>query len=135
LVILVPIKRFIKVELKINYKAMFFGGALTGILSGIAGSAGPVSALLFNSLNLTAGAYIASEAMTALILHIIKIILYKKYLEITLGVIYYGIIIGIAMIIGSFTGKKLVEKIPRKYFQIIIEVCLIASGIQMVIIK
>jgi uncharacterized membrane protein YfcA len=135
LVLIVLAKRLKKLELKFNYKRMFFGGALTGIISGIAGSAGPLSALLFNSLNLTTGAYIASEAMTALVMHMIKIVLYKKYLESGIEIIFYGVIIGIAMIFGSFIGKKFVERIPRKYFQIIIEICLIVSGIQMIIVN
>ncbi|MDR1429800.1 MAG: sulfite exporter TauE/SafE family protein, partial [Spirochaetaceae bacterium] len=73
LIMIVCIKRIIKSELKINSKGMFIGGALTGIISGIAGSAGPLSALLFNSLNLSVASYIASEAFSALIMHIIKI--------------------------------------------------------------
>jgi uncharacterized membrane protein YfcA len=61
-------------------------------------------------------------------------VLYKKYLEIKIEIILYGIIIGTAMILGSLAGKKLLEKIPRKYFQITIEICLIISGIQMIIV-
>jgi uncharacterized membrane protein YfcA len=135
LVVIVILKRIVKTKLEIDNSKIFLGGIITGIISGIAGSSGPLSALLFNSLKLTVGAYIASEAFTALIMHIIKIILYKKYLEIRMEIMIYGIIIGIVMILGSYVGKKLVEKISRKYFQIIIEICLIISGIQMIIIK
>lgn len=45
---------------------MLLGGALTGLISGIAGSAGPLGASLFLGLNLSAIAYVASEAFTAL---------------------------------------------------------------------
>jgi uncharacterized membrane protein YfcA len=135
LMIIVIVKRIIKENLKINNAGMYFGGALTGIISGVAGSAGPLSALLFNALNLSKIAYIASEAFVALMMHIVKMILYKKYLEIGMDIIIYGIIIGLAMVLGSYMGKKLVEKIPGKYFQIIIEICLMLSGVQMIIMK
>jgi uncharacterized membrane protein YfcA len=135
LLVIIVIGRRIKPEFKITNKGMFFGGAFTGIISGIAGSAGPLSAFLFNSLKTNAAAYIASEAFSALIMHIIKIILYKKYLKIELKIIVYGILIGCTMILGSFLGKRFVEKIPKKYFQIIIEICLVLSGMQMIIIN
>ncbi|NWF76043.1 MAG: hypothetical protein HXY53_05650 [Nitrospirae bacterium] len=48
-------------------------------LSGIAGSGGPLGAAFFLGLNLTATAYIASEAFTALTMHLIKTNVYKKY--------------------------------------------------------
>jgi uncharacterized membrane protein YfcA len=134
LISIVFIKIFVRLEIKINNGVMVFGGALTGIISGIAGSAGPISALLFNSLGLTAGAYIASEAFTALVMHIIKTIMYKSFLNIEIKIIIYGIIIGIAMVIGSFIGKKLIQKISKKFFQIIISIFLIIAGIQMIIL-
>lgn len=135
LIIIVIGKRILKNKLKVNNKGIYLGGALTGIISGIAGSSGPLSALLFNALDLSKNAYIASEAFTALVMHIIKTILYKKYLEIETDIIIYGIIIGSTMILGSYLGKKVMEKIPKKYFQIIVEICLVLSGIQMIIVK
>jgi uncharacterized membrane protein YfcA len=135
LVAIVILKRIIKTKLEMNNSKIFLGGMITGIISGVAGNSGHLSALLFNSLKLTVGSYIASEAFAALTMHIIKIILYKKYLEISMEIMICGIAIGIVMIFGSYTGKKIVDKIPRKHFQIIIEICLIISGIQMIIVK
>ncbi len=49
---------------------MIIGGGITGFLSGLAGSAGPPGAAFFLGLNLSAVAYVASEAFTALALHL-----------------------------------------------------------------
>ena len=112
---------------------MFIGGGLTGFLSGLAGSAGPLGAAFFLGLNLTATAYIASEAFTALTMHIVKTIVYNKFSLIEPTDVYYGIFIGIAMICGSWTGKKIIDKLSRKNFILIVEILLIISAIQLIL--
>ena len=108
---------------------------MTGFLSGIAGSAGAVGAAFFLGLNITATAYIASEAFTALTMHLTKTMVYGKYSLIGLTELYYGLFIGAAMILGSWTGKKIIERLPKHIFLIIVEILLIISGIQMIITK
>lgn len=90
-----------------NHKYLFLlGGACTGFLSGLAGSAGPLGATFFLVLELPAAAYIASEAVTAMAMHITKIVVYRKYALIGEPEIMYGMLLGIGMILGSWTGKK-----------------------------
>jgi len=115
--------------------AMLFGGGLTGFLSGLIGSAGPLGAAFFLGLNLTATAYVASEAFTALTMHIIKTIIYNKYSLVGLTELYYGLFIGLVMILGSWTGKKIIEKLPQKKFILLVEILLIISAINMIITK
>lgn len=113
-------------------KGMLLGGGLTGFLSGLVGSAGPLGAAFFLGLNLTATAYIASEAFTALTMHLIKTIVYNKYALIGQTELYYGLFIGVAMILGSWTGKKLIEKLSREKFILLVELLLIISGLQLI---
>ena len=47
-------------------------GAGVGFLSAVAGSAGPLGAAVFLSLHLPARAYVASEAVTAVLMHLAK---------------------------------------------------------------
>lgn len=109
---------------------MLLGGGLTGFLSGLAGSAGPLGAAFFLGLNLTATAYIASEALTALTMHLTKTIVYNKYSLIGQTELYYGLFIVVAMILGSWTGKKITEKLSREKFILLVEILLILSGLQ-----
>lgn len=113
-------------------KGMLLGGGLTGFLSGLVGSAGPLGAAFFLGLNLTATAYIASEAFTALTMHLTKTIVYNKYALIGQTELYYGLFIGVAMILGSWTGKKLIEKLSREKFILLVELLLIISGLQLI---
>ena len=116
-----------------NTKIMLIGGSLTGFISGIAGSAGPIGAAFFLSLKLSPSAYIASEAVTAFTMHIIKSIIYQKYSSIGSDALKIGLLIGLAMIFGSYFGKIIIEKLQKKYFIIIVESLLIISGFQMII--
>jgi len=133
LILLVFFRRSKIKEIDIGNKGMMLGGGLTGLLSGLAGSAGPLGAAFFLGLNLPATAYIASEAFTALTIHFAKTAIYSRYLQVGLTELYYGLFIGIAMIGGSWLGRKVIEKLPRKTFLIIVEVLLVISGFQMII--
>jgi len=47
--------------------------------------------------------------------------------------LYYGLFIGVSMVLGSWTGKRIIEKLSRRTFLIVVEVLLVVSGIQMII--
>jgi hypothetical protein len=49
--------------------------------------------------------------------------------------LYYGLFIGIAMIIGSWFGKKIIEKVSKRVCIIIIEILLIISGMHMIVME
>lgn len=132
--ILIVIYRRTKIKkIELGEKGMFLGGGLTGFLSGVAGSAGPLGAAFFLGLNLSATAYTASEAFTALALHLTKTIVYSRFLLIGQKELYYGLFIGVAMILGSWAGKKLIEKLPKEKFILLVEILLIFSGIQLIL--
>ncbi len=132
LILLVVYRRTKNQKTKLGNKGMLIGGGITGFLSGIAGSAGPLGATFFLGLNLTATAYIASEAFTALTMHLTKTIIYNKYSLIGKTELLYGFFVGIAMILGSWTGKKIIEKLSREKFILLVEILLIISGIQLI---
>jgi len=132
LIILVIYRRTKIEKIELGESGMLIGGGLTGFLSGLAGSAGPLGAAFFLGLNLTATAYVASEAFTALIMHLTKTIVYKKYSFIEQTELYYGLFIGVAMMLGSWTGKKIIEKLNRDKFILLVEILLIISGLQLI---
>lgn len=132
LILMVVYRRAKIKKIALGNKGMLPGGALTGFLSGLAGSAGPLGAAFFLGLNINATAYIASEAFTALMMHLTKSIVYNKYSLIGLTELYYGFFIGFAMILGSWAGKKIVEKLNRKKFILLVEILLLISAIQLI---
>lgn len=132
LILLVVYRRSNVKKIVIGDSGMLVGGGLTGFLSGLAGSAGPLGAAFFLGLNLSATAYIASEAFTALAMHLTKTVVYNKYALVGQTEFYYGLFIGIAMILGSWTGKQIIERLSREKFILLVESLLIISGIQLI---
>ncbi|GKU24130.1 sulfite exporter TauE/SafE family protein [Clostridium folliculivorans] len=133
-VILFVILKYFKIlKFKPSNITLLIGGGVTGLLSGLVGSAGPIGAALFLSLNLPATSYVSSEAVTAVAMHITKTIVYQKYLGIGLQALGTGLFMGLAMIFGTWTGKKTIEKMPKELFIKLVGILLIIMGLQMVI--
>jgi hypothetical protein len=129
----VLLRRFGATRFNFGERGLFVGGILTGLISGVAGSAGPLGAAFFLGLNLPPGAYIASEAVTALGMHVAKTIVYQRFALVGPQELGYGLTMGIGMIAGSWTGKRLIERLPRSAFVTLVEVLLVISAVQLIV--
>lgn len=114
-------------------KALPPAGAVVGFLSAVAGSAGPLGATVFLSLQLPAVAYVASEAVTASLIHITKSFVFGQFMLLTLTELLLGLALGGSMILGSFTGRKLIQRLSKKHFSMLVEILLVISGISLLI--
>ncbi len=135
LIAIVILRRLKITRFDFGDKGLLLGGALTGFLSGLAGSAGPLGAAFFLGLDLPALSYIASEAVTAIAMHVTKTIVYQKYALVGIQELGYGMLLGIGMILGSWTGKKIIEKLSREKFILLVEVLLVISAIQLMFLQ
>ena len=132
LVVLVLVKLLFKKELPKGKGTLLIGGAVTGGLSGLCGSGGPIGAAVFLSLGLPPVAYIASEAATATAMHILKTVIYSKLTSMSAATLLTGIAMGIAMLGGTFAANRLIKKLDRNKFQTYVAVLLCIVGIYMV---
>ncbi|MBB6215416.1 hypothetical protein HNQ80_001505 [Anaerosolibacter carboniphilus] len=133
IILFVILKYYKLLKFEANNRVMFIGGGIVGLISGLVGSAGPIGAALFLSLNLSPVAYISSEAVTAVAMHITKTIVYQKYLGIGSKEIFIGLFMGIAMIFGTWSGKKIIEKMSKENFMKFVSILLSLIGLQMLI--
>jgi uncharacterized membrane protein YfcA len=108
-------------------------GAGVGLLSAIAGSAGPLGAAVFLGLHLPAQAYVASEAVTAVLMHLAKGITYGRYSAITFDDFCRGLALGGSLVVGSWTGRKLIERLPEEGFSRIVETLLVVSAVTLLL--
>lgn len=104
-------------------------GAIFGWLSAVVGTVGPIVAPFFLDYGLVGSAYIASEAMTAVIMHITKGVVYSKYALLGWDTFAVGLAMGLVMVFGSFTGKKIVDRLPKIWFTRIVEAVVLITGI------
>ncbi len=98
-------------------RTMLFGGMLTGFLSGLAGSAGPLGAAFFLSLGLPPVAYIASEATSALSLHAVKTVVYQHHFSLSPREWMLALGLGLAMVLGSWVSKRSIERLDPAAFR------------------
>jgi len=108
-------------------------GAASGILSAVLGTVGPFAAPFFLSYGLIKGAYIGTEAMTAAIMHVTKLGVYGSYALIGIHTLLIGIAIGAVMILGTYLGKRLLNKVPENIFPYIIEGTMLVAGVLFII--
>ena len=120
-------------ELKGNKRTLLIGGAITGGVSGLAGSGGPIGAAVFLSLGLPPVAYIASEATTATAMHILKTFVYSKLASLTYQTLLVGLVMGLAMIAGTLVANKFIRNMDKNIFQKYVAVLLCVIGVYMVI--
>lgn len=112
-------------------RTMFIGGAVVGLVSGLVGSAGPLGSALFLSLDLIPASYVSSEAVTSVAMHVAKTMVYQKYLGISLYTLSIGLFMGLAMIPGTWVGRKMIGRMSKENFAHLIGVLITIIGVQM----
>ncbi|MPM05643.1 hypothetical protein SDC9_51933 [bioreactor metagenome] len=133
LILLVVFKMCKLFELKGSRATLLVGGAVTGGLSGLAGSGGPIGAAVFLSLGLSPVAYIASEATTAVAMHALKTVVYSKLASLTIETLLLGLAMGAAMVAGTFAANRFIRRMEKGRFQTFVAVLLCVVGLYMLI--
>jgi uncharacterized protein len=108
-------------------------GAAAGFGSALMGTVGPVVAPFFLSYGLLGAAYIGTEAVTALTMHAVKLVVYGGAALLTGAAIGQGMAIGLVMIVGTYLGKSSLDRLPPRLFPLLVELVLVVSGLQLLL--
>ena len=104
-------------------------GAGASFLSALLGSVGPLMAPFFLAYGLVKGAYIGTEALSTVVMHVVKLIAYRHSAILPAHAVIVGVVLGPVMVFGSFAGKRIVDRLPEKIFISTIEATLVAAGL------
>jgi len=104
-------------------------GAASSFLSALLGSVGPMMAPFFLAYGLLKGAYIGTEALSTVVMHVAKLIAYRESAVLPAHAIVSGLALGPIMVAGSFAGKRVVDRLPERVFVLIIDLTLLAAGL------
>lgn len=104
-------------------------GAANSFISAVAGTAGPLTAPFFLAFGLVKGAYIGTEAVTAVVTHATKIAVYGTADLMTTKGVVVGLLLGVFMVGGTYLGKRLVDRVSEAAFVRIVEAVLAAAGV------
>jgi len=118
---------------KPSNRLLLGGGAAVGLLSGLVGSAGPLGAAVFLTLNLPPVAYIASEAVTAIGMHAVKTLVYGSALHLGASFWPLAMALGLAMVLGTWASKRVIERMPAVWFRRFVGALLVVIAIQMIV--
>lgn len=118
---------------KIPLRGFAILGAISSFLSALLGSVGPLMAPFFLFYGLVKGAYIGTEAFSTVIMHVTKLVIYRQQSVLPLTAVLSGLALGPIMIVGSFTGKKIVDLIPERVFVLIIEAVMLGFGLMFLV--
>jgi len=104
-------------------------GAVFSFLSALLGSIGPIMIPFFLAYGLVKGSLIGTEALATVVMHVTKLVAYRRVSILTSDSIVIGLALGSIMIFGSFLGKKILDWLPERLFILLIEATLIVAGI------
>jgi uncharacterized membrane protein YfcA len=104
-------------------------GAAFSFLSALIGSVGPLMAPFFLAHGLVKGAYIGTEALATVVMHVTKLAAYQGMAILTLRAVVAGLALGPIMIAGSYVGKRMLDRMPERVFVVIIELVLVGTGV------
>ena len=104
-------------------------GAVFSFLSALLGSVGPIMAPFFLAYGLVKGAYIGTEAFATVVMHVTKLVAYGGTAILTIQSVAAGLALGPIMVLGSFIGKKILDRVPERLFVLLIEGTLLVAGL------
>lgn len=133
LVLMVLLRRTKLKDIRVPEGILVPGGACVGFLSAVVGSAGTLGALFFLGLDLPATAYVASEAVAAVVIHIAKSGIYSSYSLLSGHILWITALLSIAMIAGSWTGKRIIETLPKEKFLLVVEALMVVAAASLIV--
>ena len=115
--------------LRVPLRGFAILGAAFSFLSALLGSIGPIMIPFFLAYGLVKGALIGTEALATVVMHVTKLVAYESTAILTSRSITVGLALGSIMILGSFVGKKILDRLPERIFIFLIEATLLIAGL------
>ena len=113
----------------LSIKQLGLCGGIVGFLTGLVLSTGPLSVPIFTAYGLSGGAFIATEAASALLLYVSKVITFGFQGAISLHVALIGLFVGGGIFLGTFSSKVLVRRLTATNFSFLVDSILLISGV------
>ncbi|EKD91207.1 MAG: hypothetical protein ACD_30C00039G0014 [uncultured bacterium] len=125
---------FWKEDLKIKQSifSTIVGGGLSGFLAGLIGTGGALRGAFLTAFNLPKEKYIATAAAIALAVDLTRLPVYFAEGFLSSQYYWYIPVLLIIALIGSFTGKQIVKRVPQKTFKKIVLAAILIVGLKFI---
>ncbi|SNS77758.1 hypothetical protein SAMN05421812_101751 [Asanoa hainanensis] len=129
---MVPLRRFAALG-RLRLRHLAAAGAVVGFLTGLVLSTGPLSVPVFSAYGLSGGAFLGSEAASALLLFASKLATFVSAGALGTDVLLRGAVIGAALIAGSFVARRIVRDVSPRRFEVLVDAVLVVAAVSMCI--
>ncbi len=126
----VPLRRILAMDffrMRLRYFPVL--GALVGLISGLVVTTGPLNTPFFLAYGLRRSAYVGTEAVCAMAMHLSRGAALARYALLTWETFAVGAVLGATMFAGSWLGRRLLDRMSDRVFLAIIEALLVALGL------
>jgi uncharacterized protein len=132
--VMIPVRRVVAVrQWRVRLWQLAVAGAVVGFLTGLILSTGPISVPVFTGYGLAGGAFLGSEAASALFLYAAKMATFGKFGALTGPVLVRGLAIGTALMLGPFLTRRLVHSMRPHTYALLIDLVLVVAAVGMFI--
>lgn len=133
LMAVVPVRRWLMARgFSVTLPGLAIVGAVIGFLTGLVASTGPLNTPFFLAYGLTKGAYISTEAVGSGAVSLVKTIVFRSFGVLPWETITRGLIVGAALMIGSWFAKSIVQRMDAHRYAGILEAMMVVAGITMI---
>jgi uncharacterized membrane protein YfcA len=127
----VPLRRLLATDLfRMRLRHFPILGAFIGLLSALVVTTGPLNTPFFLAYGLRRSAFIGTESVCAMAMHLTRGAALARYALLTGETVAVGAVLGGTMFVGAWTGRRLLERMSDRTFLGIIEAMLIVMGLQ-----
>jgi uncharacterized protein len=126
---MVPVRRIVAArQWRVRLWQLAIAGTVVGFLTGLILSTGPLSVPMFTGYGLSGGAFLGTEAASALVLYSGKLATFGQFGALTGTVLVRGLAIGAALMIGPFLARGLVHRVRPHTYALLIDVVLLTAA-------
>ena len=130
---MIPVRRWIASR-HIQFTAWHLAlvGIPVGFLTGIMVSTGPITVPIFTLYGLERGAFLGTEAAASMLVYLAKVITFKGLDALPMSIVWQGLIVGSALMMGSFLARPIVLKMKPTQFKWMVDALMLLSGLSLV---
>ena len=131
LIAAIPLRRAMlasRVQVRLRHFPIL--GGLVGALSALVVTTGPFVAPFFLAYGLRRGAFVGTEAVCALGMHVSRSLAFARYALLGWDTVALGCVLGSTMFAGAWIGRKLLERMSEGIFLALIEALILVAGLQ-----
>ncbi|HEV7582875.1 MAG TPA: sulfite exporter TauE/SafE family protein [Mycobacterium sp.] len=126
---MVPVRRIVAArQWRVRLWQLTIAGAVVGFLTGLILSTGPLSIPMFTGYGLGGGAFLGSEAASALVLYTAKMATFGEFGALNGTVLVRGLAIGAALMIGPFLARIIVRRVRPHTYALLIDIVLLTAA-------